>query len=410
MEDIIQPVRQKLPADTVIFGSCNDERDSILQKSSTVYSKDSNFRAARAKYSNISKILIVIGTLGVQFNINYHSMVYSAIAKEFDEWYICTHKVFFYSTQIFVVLQIIFNIPGSFLFSRFLKVCVWLTVFTSILGASIKFMAPNNIIVFYIGQSLIVFSTLYAYIATPAVGSLIFDTRNNQLFQAWSYTLPMVVNIVVIIFPPFLIGNVPHLELIPILHTVGFGLSFLTIPLLFVDGDWKISKVNWRENHTVVPTHDYLDNSRFPNVANMDKLSQALRTRVYWICIVIYIIFTPMMCVLVFDYPLYLQLYYITEKKSAIHAAGVFLIGMLSTIFLNTDSNVFRMCKILLILESLGMIVIGISSLYIKPVMINKEFSTLMPVVGLLFGEILLGIGVIGNVSFTIMSVIRLFP
>ena len=293
MEEIIQTFAQKYRAKDIIFSSTCDESECLLVAGPEVSSRYLIF-APCANYSTISKILIVIGIFGVHFNVNYHSLVYSGITKEIDGCDVCTHDVLIQSTYIFIAMVIIFSIPGSFLFSKYPKFSVWLIVVASIVGASMKLMLPNNLLVFYIGQTLIACSAIYAYVATPGVGSLIFDEEKNKIFLACSYTLPLFLNISVKLFVQYFQDSYLPGELISILNAVGLCLSLLTLPLLFVNENWKVSN----KNDTTI---DYLHELRLPNIAAIDNLSQAFRTVLFWNCVGIYIMVTSVIYIIMFD-------------------------------------------------------------------------------------------------------------
>lgn len=292
MEEIVQTFEPKPPAADTIFSNY-DETDALLVANTEVNSRYLIFPPC-ANYSTTSKVLIVIGMIGVQFNVNYHLLAYSGIAKEFDQWYMCTHEVSLCSTYIFMIMALIFSIPGSFLFSKYPKFSVWLIAATSIVGASIKLMLPNELYAFYIGQALIACSAIYAYVATPGVGSLIFDEEKNKIFLACSYTLPLFLNISVKLFVQYFQDSYLPGELISILNAVGLCLSLLTLPLLFVNENWKVSN----KNDTTI---DYLHELRLPNIAAIDNLSQAFRTVLFWNCVGIYIMVTSVIYIIMFD-------------------------------------------------------------------------------------------------------------
>lgn len=205
-ETSTQVIRQKVPAKDVIFDCTEDESEALLASTMVVDCRNLIFGPC-ANYSYISKILIVMGTLGVQFNASFHLIAYSGIANEFDKWYMCSDDAYLWTKYVFMITAIVLYIPGAFLFSNCPKLTVWLIVAASIAGASIKYILPNDLVAFYIGQTLIACSAVYAYVATPAVGTLIFDEHENRIFLAYCYICPILPILLVNLFPDYCKGS-----------------------------------------------------------------------------------------------------------------------------------------------------------------------------------------------------------
>ena len=130
------------------------ENDLLIKEiDDNFISRENSIKLEQAKYSLISKIFMVIGTWGVGLTVAYSSLVYDIQVKQFLMLYNCSERVFFWSTQINFFVQIFLMIPCCFVFAKYLKICVWLTVLSIILGSTLKVIFPASIIVFYIGQT-----------------------------------------------------------------------------------------------------------------------------------------------------------------------------------------------------------------------------------------------------------------
>lgn len=195
-----------------------------------------------------------------------------------------------------------------------------------------------------------------------------------------------------------------------ILHNIGFYLSFSTFPLLLVNENWKASD---RPNFSIHCFNDL----RFPEVAIIDDLIQAIITEMYWSCVGVFMMVIPMMYVLVFDYQGLLQSCNMSEKHSFYHTVFTLMIGVVSATIFNIPPYVWNISKILIFCEAIGMLMIGACLLNInetdshgKNLITVEKIDNDLRIVWLFLGETLLGIGVVSNMNLVILTLTSLFP
>ena len=377
------------------------ENDLLIKEiDDNFISRENSIKLEQAKYSLISKIFMVIGTWGVGLTVAYSSLVYDIQVKQFLMLYNCSERVFFWSTQINFFVQIFLMIPCCFVFAKYLKICVWLTVLSIILGSTLKVIFPASIIVFYIGQTQISFGAFYAYNAPSAVGSLIFTKRGNQIFTTVSLVMPKLGNAVIALFPSFLINDKQSInpEIIILLHQIGLYVSLLSLPLMLVSENWKVNQRQQQE-----PATDEINpNQNSKEEGQVDNVCDAMKHKLYWVCLVMMIIIQQPVQQLSSDYAIYLQKHYgSTQKESSYHVAYCYTLGVIVCLALTISSNCRKMCKILLYVQSIGTLVIGLSNYFVK--------QYLFRLICLIFGETLFAVGSIGNLGFLTMVIATSF-
>ena len=158
-----------------------------------------------------------------------------AIERQVENYYHIGIFEFFCLQQVFPIVYIVICIPAVWMLEKYLKVTVILSALAMIIGGIIKYMSLGNFVGLIIGQTIQGFAQPATFVAPPAIGALIFDSRKNQLFLAVTYTLPMIFNMIAIVLPPFMSHQNGSIILND--HTVynllfwNMFLNFLCIPL-----------------------------------------------------------------------------------------------------------------------------------------------------------------------------------
>jgi hypothetical protein len=197
---------------------------------------------ARKVYSPLAKACIIFSTFAILINVNYSAIILTPISSEFQAYFKVTQTVFFCYSQIFTLIGILTYIPLSTLFAQNLKLCIIITVLLGILATLIKWIGRNDIHLVIFGQVLLGFTTQYAFIATPTIGSLIFKNRGSQIFITMLNILPYGLNIFFCVFPAIFAGYFTGKSgaIIGDIHFVGFLVSLGALPIVFVGEDFRV--------------------------------------------------------------------------------------------------------------------------------------------------------------------------
>jgi hypothetical protein len=230
---------------------------------------------------------------------------------------------------------------------------------------------------------------------------------------------------------------------------LGLILAFLTLPLLFVNGDWKKRPAanaeeilapessptlngvnsepeNLRNQSSSRPesltglTGSIKSIGSTPDTRKITEFKKAIKTRAWWSGAVAFGLIQPPFIFLIVNYAYYLKTYKMNERATSVNTSFVMLIGIIGGILVNLSSKFFFMTKLLYFLIASGMMLISLPSILVRQKLIvdshhGADFESLM----LFIGETLFGIGVIGkffflkrtgNLSFVTMALCSMFP
>lgn len=260
------------------------------------------------------------------------------------------------------------------------------------------------------------------------------------MFVACVNIIPFFLNIFFVLYPPYASKYFKGAMIIGVTHRIGnffiniiflgLILAFLTLPLLFVNGDWKKRHITNAEEISTLESSPSLDgvNSEPENLRvgsttrpgsltgltgsiksigssvdtrKITEFKKAIQTRVWWSGAVAFGLIQPPFIFLIVNYAYYLKTYKMNERATSVNTSFVMLIGIIGGILVNLTSKFFFMTKLLYFLLASGMMLISLPSILVRHNLIvdshhGADIESLM----LFIGETLFGIGVIGKKFF----------
>lgn len=317
----------------------------------------------------------------------YALSLYSSIVVQFTDTYNCSRKTYFWFLQVVLIIEMITMYPMSLLMSKYLKVGMQFCIFLTILGSVIKLLMPFNITALFVGQSLISCSVFFAWITISEIGDIIFTERGNQFFLGAAFYLPLLLNIVILMLPPYIAkGLGDDDELILVTHRLGVVLSLCCVPILFVSNTFKSEKLKKRERkgeqeksplkspgdlNDTTGTEESFNQADYEiedlKYAKMTSFyNEVIYCKKYYIMSSQYAIaFIPIIMVQsVGSY--YLKEINYSEVESAILCSYVLAIGFVVALLCNISEKIVIMNKICIISFGIGSIFAGFSAIFHK--------------------------------------------